>query len=80
MGDVPLRWSVTPVGWARVRVIRDGLGTDWAGWQCRPLRSQCIARPEVRLAARPADTAEVIAAPIEAKTVLRWGHRRITVG
>ncbi|TFD76219.1 hypothetical protein E3T54_10825 [Cryobacterium sp. Sr8] len=35
---------------------------------------------EVRLAVRRADTAEVIAAAIEAKTALRWGHRRIAAG
>ena len=35
---------------------------------------------EVRLAARRADTAEVIAAAIEAKTALGWGHRRIAAG
>ncbi|WP_051973776.1 hypothetical protein [Cryobacterium sp. MLB-32] len=35
---------------------------------------------EVRLAARRADTAEVIAAAIEAKTVLGRGHRTIAAG
>jgi len=35
---------------------------------------------EVRLAVRRADTAEVIAAAVEAKTALRWGHRRIAAG
>jgi hypothetical protein len=32
---------------------------------------------EVRLAARRADAAEVIAAAVEAKTALGWGHRKI---
>ncbi|TFB50262.1 hypothetical protein [Cryobacterium tagatosivorans] len=35
---------------------------------------------EVRLAARRADTAEVIAAAVEAKTALGWGHRKIAAG
>ena len=35
---------------------------------------------EVRLAVRRADTAEVIAAAIEAKTARGWGHRRIAAG
>ena len=63
-----------PWGWARARVIREGLGTDWAGRRCRPRRARCAGCQgthvllEVRLAARRADTAEVIAAAIEAKT------------
>ncbi|MEO7017248.1 MAG: hypothetical protein ABI067_12010 [Leifsonia sp.] len=35
---------------------------------------------EVRLAARRADSTEVIAAAIEAKTALGWGYRRIAAG
>ena len=35
---------------------------------------------EVRLAVRRADTADVIAAAIEAKTALGWGHRKIAAG
>jgi hypothetical protein len=75
-----------PWGWARERVIRDGLGRDWAGRRLRPRRSRCTACQgthvllEVRLAARRADTAEVIAAAIEAKTALGWGHRKIAAG
>lgn len=75
-----------PWGWARTRVIRVGLGTDWVDRRCRPRRSRCTACRgthvllEVRLAARRADTAEVIAAAIEAKTVLGWGHRKIAAG
>lgn len=75
-----------PWGWARARVIREGLGTDWVDRQCRPRRSRCTAclgthvLLEVRLAARRADTAEVIAAAVEAKTALGWGHRRIAAG
>lgn len=72
-----------PWGWARPRVIREGLGTDWAGRKLRPRRSRCDACKgthvllEVRLAARRADAADVIAAAIEALTALGWGHRRI---
>jgi hypothetical protein len=72
-----------PWGWARPRVIREGLGTDWTGGALRPRRSRCAACQgthvllEVRLAVRRADTAEVIAAAIEAKTVLGWGHRKV---
>ena len=75
-----------PWGWARPRVIREGFSTDWTGRQLRPRRSRCIACQgthvllEVRLAARRADSAEVIAAAIEAKTALGWGHRRIAAG
>jgi hypothetical protein len=75
-----------PWGWARDRVIRDGLGTDWVGRRLRPRRSRCTACRgthvllEVRLAARRADAAEVIAAAVEAKTVLGWGHRKIAAG
>ncbi len=75
-----------PWGWARARVIRDGLGTDWACRRLRPRRSRCAACRgthvllEVRLAGRRADAAEVIAAAIEAKTVLGWGHRKIAAG
>ncbi|WP_205750046.1 hypothetical protein [Cryobacterium sp. SO1] len=35
---------------------------------------------EVRLAVRRADAAEVIAAAVEARTVLGWGHRKIAAG
>ncbi len=75
-----------PWGWARVRVIRVGLGTDWVVRVCRPRRSRCSACQgthvllEVRLAARRADTAAVIAAAIETKIALGWGHRRIAAG
>ena len=75
-----------PWGWARDRVIREGLGTDWAGRRLRPRRSRCTVCQgthvllEVRLAVRRADTAEMIAAAIEAKTALGWGHRKIAAG
>ena len=75
-----------PWGWARARAIREGLGTDWVSRQCRPRRSRCggcrgtDVLLEVRLAVRRADTAEVIAAAIEAKTALGWGHRKIAAG
>ena len=72
-----------PWGWARARVVREGLDMKWSGRSLRPRRSRCTICQgthvllEVRLAARRADTAEVIAAAIEAKTVLGWGHRKI---
>ncbi|MFC5932237.1 hypothetical protein D6T64_00150 [Cryobacterium melibiosiphilum] len=72
-----------PWGWARPRVVREGLDTKWVGRSLRPRRSRCTICQvthvllEVRLAARRADTAEVIAAAIEAKTVLGQGHRTI---
>ena len=72
-----------PWGWARPRVIREGLDTKWVGRSLRPRRSRCAICQgthvllEVRLAVRRADAAEVIAAAIEAKTVLGWGHRKI---
>ena len=85
-GRVACPWCggrLRPWGWARARVIREGLGTDWVSRQCRPRRARCVACRgthvllEVRLAARRADTAEVIAAAVEAKTALGSGHRRI---
>ena len=75
-----------PWGWARARVIREGLGTDWVSRRLRPRRARCAGCQgthvllEVRLAARRADTADVIAAAIEAKTALGWGHRKIAAG
>lgn len=72
-----------PWGWARPRVIRDGLDTKWSGRSLRPRRSRCTICQvthvllEVRLAVRRADTAEVIAAAIEAKTAFGHGHRKI---
>lgn len=75
-----------PWGWARPRVIREGLATDLASRRLRPRRSRCVTCQgthvllEVRLAARRADAADVIAAAIEAKTALGWGHRRIADG
>ena len=71
-----------PWGWARPRVIRDGLDTKWSGRSLRPRRLRCTICQvthvllEVRLAVRRADTSEVMAAAIEAKTVLGWGHRK----
>ena len=75
-----------PWGWARARVIRDGLGTDWVGRSCRPRRSRCVGCRrthvllEVRLAVRRVDSAEVIAAAIDEKFAVGWGHRRIAAG
>ncbi|TDW28844.1 hypothetical protein [Cryobacterium psychrophilum] len=75
-----------PWGWARDRVIREGLGTDWVDRRLRPRRSRCTVclsthvLLEVRLAMRRADAAEVIAAAVEAKTALGWGHRKIAAG
>ena len=68
---------------ARPRVIREGLDTKWSGRPLRPRRSRCTICQathvllEVRLAVRRADTAEVIAAAIEAKTAFGHGHRKI---
>ncbi len=75
-----------PWGWARARVIRVGVGTERVDRWLRPRRSRCTlclgthVLLEVRLAVRRADAAEVIAAAIEAKTVLGWGHRKIAAG
>ena len=75
-----------PWGWARERVIREGLDTDWAGRTCRPRRARCVACRathvllEVWLAARRADSAAVIADALEKNIVLGWGHRRVAVG
>ncbi|MDH6238595.1 hypothetical protein [Cryobacterium sp. CG_9.6] len=72
-----------PWGWARARVIREGLGTDWTGRRLRPRRSRCTGCQgthvllEVKLATRRADTADVIAAAVEAKAALGWGRRKI---
>ena len=72
-----------PWGWARARVIREGLDTKWSGRSLRPRRSRCTICQgthvllEVRLAVRRADAAEVIAAAIEAKTAFGHGHRKI---
>lgn len=75
-----------PWGRARARVIREGLGTDWEGRDLQPRRARCgdcratHVLLEVRLAVRRADAADVIAAAVEAKTALGWGHRRIAAG
>ena len=75
-----------PWGWARVRVVREGLDAAWTSRWLRPRRSRCVAclgthvLLEVWLAARRADSAEVIAAAIEAKTAAGWGHRRVAAG
>ncbi|WP_140425638.1 hypothetical protein [Cryobacterium sp. N19] len=67
------------------RVIREGVDTKWLGRSLRPRRSRCTICQgthvllEVQLAARRADAADVIAAAVEAKTVLGWGHRKIAV-
>jgi hypothetical protein len=75
-----------PWGWARVRVVREGLVAAGPSRWLRPRRSRCVAclgthvLLELRLAARRADSAEVIASAIEAKTAAGWGHRRIAAG
>ena len=75
-----------PWGWARVRVIRESLGADWVGRRCRPRRARCVGCRathvllEVRLVVRRADSADVIAAAIEAKIAAGWGHRKIAAG
>lgn len=77
------RGRLRPWGWARERRIRHGIGTG------KELRSHCPRRARctgcsgthvllgVELAARRADTAEVIAAALEAKTSTGAGHRPI---
>lgn len=71
-----------PWGWARDRTIREGNTPDWTTVRFRPRRARCTSCRSthvlltVRLAARRADTAAVIAAAIEAMA-LGWGHRSI---
>lgn len=77
------RGRLRPWGWARERLIRHGTGTDLALVRRRPRRGRCADCSAthvllgVNLAARRADTAEVIASAIEAKAASGAGHRVI---
>lgn len=72
-----------PWGWARERLVRHGIGAGPELVAVRPRRGRCngCAGTQVLLglglAARRADSAAVIAAAIEAKTVTGAGHRSI---
>lgn len=75
--------ALAPWGWARERSIRHGVGADMVLVRHRPRRARCgrcgstHVLLSVNLAARRADTAAVIAAAVEAKTVSGAGHRKI---
>ena len=77
------RAVLRPWGWARVRLVRHGIGSGQQLVVVRPRRARCSGCAGTHvllgfgLAARRADSAEVIAAAIEAKTVTGAGHRRI---
>ena len=77
------RGRLRPWGWARERQIRHGTGTDLALVRGRPRRGRCADCSAthvllgVDLAARRADTAEVIASAIVAKAASGAGHRVI---
>lgn len=70
-------------GWARQRLVRHGIGVEAHLVAVRPRRGRCSGCAGTHvllglgLAARRADSAAVIAAAIEAKTVTGAGHRRI---
>lgn len=72
-----------PWGWARTRRIRHGAGGDQHLVRHHPRRGRCTGCGathvllQVSLAARRADTAEVITVAIEAKTFRGEGHRVI---
>ncbi|MDJ0358587.1 hypothetical protein [Paenarthrobacter sp. PH39-S1] len=72
-----------PWGSARGRLLRHGTGTGLALVAHRPRRARCRGCKVTHvlldwaLAARRADTAEVIAAAIGAKIAAGWGHRPI---
>ena len=74
-----------PWGWARRRLIRHGTGSGRRVIVHRPRRGRCTGCAAthvllgLELAARRADTAAVIAAAIEAKTLTGAGHRGIAV-
>lgn len=77
------RGRLRPWGWARSRRVRDGIGGGQYLVGHRPRRGRCTGCGvthvllAVSLAARRADTAEVIAAAIEDKVVGGHGHRVI---
>lgn len=72
-----------PWGWARRRLIREGMGRERSVGSYRPRRTRCSGCGathvllEVSLAARRADAAAVIAAAVESKFVAGHGHRVI---
>lgn len=74
-----------PWGSGRPRRIRHGIGVAGRVAEHRPRRGRCSGCGvthvllDVLLAARRADGAAVIAAAIDAKTALGWGHRKIAV-
>ena len=74
-----------PWGWARVRVVREGLGGGGRRVRHRPRRARCAdcggtqVLLAVSLAVRRADAAAVIGAAVEAKVARGLGHRAIAV-
>ena len=74
---------LAPWGSARPRLIRHGIEEPRVVRAYRPRRARCSGCRvthvllDVRLASRRADAAEVIAASVERKVALGWGHRRI---
>lgn len=77
------RAGLRPWGWARRRLVRYGIGAQAHLVAVRPRRGRCSGCGgthvllEVGFAARRADSAEVIAAAVEAKAVTGAGHRGI---
>jgi hypothetical protein len=75
-----------PWGWARSRRIRHGVGSKRQLVWHHPRRGRCSGCGvthvllEISLVARRADSAEVLAAAIEAKTTGGQGHRMIAAG
>ena len=74
---------LAPWGSARPRLIRHGIEEPRVVRAYRPRRARCSGCRvthvllDVRLASRRADAAEVIAASVERKVALGWGHRKI---
>lgn len=74
---------LAPWGSARPRRVRHGVEDPGEVVAHRPRRARCSGCRvthvllDVRLAARRADAAGVIAVAVEKKNVLGWGHRRI---
>lgn len=70
-------------GWARYRVIRDGVGADEVGVGVQPRRARCLGCGvthvllDDRFALRRADSAAVIAFAIERSVALGEGVRKI---
>lgn len=74
---------LAPWGSARPRQVRHGIEDPREALAHRPRRARCSGCGvthvllDVRLAARRADAAEVIALAVEKKIVAGWGHRKI---